>query len=261
MLVLLFSGWFQCRLATERDKSDEKQGKAGWTFAHGESDFDRFIRFHDPVEPRSHGPTVGVTVKKVSLNGAAMSGHPLVGARVDLLDQPRFDAQFGEDSEEAEPIIPFHLRIEQGDVMIRGDAVDGEAKPDRRITQPAWVRDYAGINVAKAGGAQEFRAERRRALVAELQGTRNPARERILRQRIDQFEMDADPNNARIVHLSSVQDWDFELRIRRRVTDPGGRIGARINESVPWTIQFRMGAWDADALCGFVRGTLSLPVR
>ena len=83
MITLNFEGWFQCRLATDPDPSDEPRGVSGWTFAvAGEEDLDRIIRLQQPVSPRSPGPgsKVGVVVKAVSLDGQHVLDHPLVGA-------------------------------------------------------------------------------------------------------------------------------------------------------------------------------------
>ncbi len=33
MLVVNFAGWFQCRLATDPDPTDEPRGVSGFTFA------------------------------------------------------------------------------------------------------------------------------------------------------------------------------------------------------------------------------------
>src|SRR5262245_42367292 len=94
MLIIDFEGWFQCRLPTDPDPTDEPRGVSGFTFAlPGEPDFDRVIRFHEPIPPRSHGPRIGVFVKSVSVDGRHVPEHPLVGGRVDLLGQPRFESR------------------------------------------------------------------------------------------------------------------------------------------------------------------------
>src|SRR3712207_6795158 len=121
MLTLNFEGWFQCRLATDPDPSDEPRGVSGWTFAlAGEEDLDRVIRLQGPVSPRSHGPEVGVSVRTVSVDERRVAEHPLVGARVELLDEPKFEGRNGIVAEDAaECIHPFHLRVRCGDVTLR----------------------------------------------------------------------------------------------------------------------------------------------
>ena len=53
MFFINFAGFFQIRLPTDPDPTDEKRGVSGYTFAlAGEPDFDRILRLHDPVAPR-----------------------------------------------------------------------------------------------------------------------------------------------------------------------------------------------------------------
>jgi hypothetical protein len=93
MFSLNTAGWFQCRLATNPDAFDDLRGHGGWTFAvSDEPDLDRIIRFQSPVAPRSHGPTVGVFVTQVTVEGSAVLRHPLIGAPVALLGTGRIRA-------------------------------------------------------------------------------------------------------------------------------------------------------------------------
>lgn len=94
MLRLEFEGYFQMRMATDPDPTDEKRGVSGYTFAlAGEPDFDAKIHFQpdeEGVYERDFGPSnkvvprVGVTVRRATLDGQPR--HDLVGARVALLD-------------------------------------------------------------------------------------------------------------------------------------------------------------------------------
>jgi len=43
--------------------------------------------------------------------------------------------------------------------------------------------------------------------------------------------------------------------------DPAGLLRDAIDTSLPWPIQFWMGGFDADALCGYMRGSLTLPLQ
>lgn len=66
MIMMKFSGWFQCRLATDPDPSDEPRGVSGYMKAlPGEPDLDRIIRFQPPIFQRSHTQGVGVIVRDV----------------------------------------------------------------------------------------------------------------------------------------------------------------------------------------------------
>jgi hypothetical protein len=118
-----FSGWFQCRLPTDPDPSDEPRGVSGYVRAvAGEPDLDRVIRLQ-PVgaTPRSHCPTIGVTVVRVF--GDPRHGpdeHPLVGAAVDLLDDAKFEGRnhiLAEDGFEA--VVPCHLRIKKDGFVVQ----------------------------------------------------------------------------------------------------------------------------------------------
>src|SRR3712207_1058344 len=97
MLSLKFEGWFECRLATDPDPTDEPRGVSGWTFAvAGEPDLDRIIRLQPQgAVNRPFGPPVGVRVTAVSVNGEQVTDHPLQGAPVELLDDPVFEGRNG----------------------------------------------------------------------------------------------------------------------------------------------------------------------
>ena len=43
------------------------------------------------------------------------------------------------------------------------------------------------------------------------------------------------------------------------LTDPHGWLDGHTDPATPWTVDFWLGGWDADALCGYVRGTVRLP--
>src|SRR4051812_18777626 len=97
MLTLDFEGWFQCRLATDPDLYDHPRGLEGSTYAVGsEPNLDRIIRPQAPVAPRSYGPTVGITVRAVTVDGDPVSGHPMIKAAIDLLDGSKFEGRNGD---------------------------------------------------------------------------------------------------------------------------------------------------------------------
>src|ERR1700750_2885155 len=74
-LYLSFEGYFQMRMATDPDPSDEPRGVSGYTFAlAGEPDFDNLLHLQPDEEgvverrfgvgPDAPGPRVGVTVRQ-----------------------------------------------------------------------------------------------------------------------------------------------------------------------------------------------------
>ena len=72
---------FRDRLATDEDPADHPRGEKGWTFAYGEEpEFDRIIRFNNPVAPRQFADDVGVKVITVTSDGNSRGcAHRKVG--------------------------------------------------------------------------------------------------------------------------------------------------------------------------------------
>ncbi len=96
MLVIAYEGWFQCRMASDPDPTNDPRGISGPTIAvAGEPDFDRVIRLQDPICPRyPHETDIGVDARAVGYVDPSsppgtpptdIPGHPLVGAKVAFL--------------------------------------------------------------------------------------------------------------------------------------------------------------------------------
>jgi hypothetical protein len=139
MLELYFEGWFQCRLARDPDPSDEKRGISGASFATVyEPDLDRIIRLNDAVATRAmylpaghQVPTVGVSVKSVYIDGQRIAGHPMLGARVNLLDDPVFQSLNGVFSTPGYEIIdPFHISVSQENLRLSRRDLWDPTRPD-----------------------------------------------------------------------------------------------------------------------------------
>lgn len=275
MLSLYFSGWFQCRLATDPDPTDEPRGVSGFTFAvAGEPDLDRIIRLHDPVAPRSHGPPVGVRVTRVAREGRDQEDHPLLGAAVRLLDDPRFESwnailRPGSRG----PIHPFHLEIEGGDVRIRRRDILCPQSPDlplyqvppeclaRRGAVVSMAMDH--VRIADATGVTDpiaHRAERRRRLVADREACVDPVARAALDKRIEELSI-VSPTKMQIVTMNLYNDYRFSIDGPVQLEDPQQRVAPSLDPQAPWPILFWMGGWDSDALCGHLRGTLMIPAR
>ena len=276
MLLLTFSGWFQCRLATNPDPTDERRGVSGYTFALGEEpDLDRVIRLQNPVAPRSHGPRVGVSVTEVKVDGKLRQGHPLVGASVELLGEARFESRnrvLSDDKAGTGPIHPFHLRISTRDASLeRADVLDPDA-PEAAVHEAsaealnrrapthldgfrvdaARIRAAAGIEDAVA-----YRRRRLEKLEADLREATDPLAASVLRKRIRELAVE-DPLDHRVLMLQVVQTRRFDLRGQATVRDLSGMLGS-VDTVAPWPLEFWLGGWDADALCGFMQGTLQIP--
>ena len=266
MIALRFAGYFQCRLATDPDPSDEPRGVSGFHWAvAGEDDFDRIIRFHDPKNPRLAKPEVGVYVTEVVVDGRKQDAHPLLCAPFDLIGEPRYEGRNGIIAQSGtEPIVPFTIHIRRGELLIRRDS--GETTPPyRKLASSAQVYGSPGV-IGFATGVWDFGkvlSDRRQALVdkhAELEKAppteANETACAAIQSRLD--GMDA------ITAEFATMMYGFRLLYMFRLTGPAACEGqdvlnAPIDEQAPWHIEFWMGAWDIDALCGYIDGWLILP--
>ena len=278
MLAIHFEGWFQCRLATNPDPTDEPRGVSGYTFAlPGEPDLDRIIRLQNPVAPRSHGPEVGVRVRAITLHGRAVADHPLLGAAVEWLDEPKFESRnllLTDDRAGIGLIHPFHLHVAGSGMTIRRSDVLFADDPDRKLHQisPFLLRRRAPrslrgmtrdpIRIADATGMLDplaYRRERKTRLEADLRQTTDPITQTALTKRIRELSV-TDPENLRVLALSLVETWTFAINGPAEVIDAEGRLGVDDLRQT-WPFEFWMGGWDADALCGYLRGVLTIPLQ
>jgi hypothetical protein len=267
VLSLEFEGWFTCRLATDPDPCDEPRGVSGWTFAvAGEPDLDRIVRFHDAPVSRSHAPPVGVTVRRVEVDGRQVTDHPLLGGRVELLDDPKFEGRNGLVSEDGlEPILPFHLRIAGGGMTLqRRDELDPDDRPIHEVEPALLLRQFE--EAAPPPALQEVLA------AISIADPRQAARERLaeLRRELAQAADDVE-RTALTKRVASIRPI-----LAQAVISYGFRIGALgasgevegdpahaggLDVEAPWPFRAWMSAWDADALCGYTRGRLDVPAR
>ena len=267
MLALRFGGWAQVRLATDPDPFDDAAGTSGPSAAMSwEPPLDRVIRFQDPVAARSHAPAVGVRVLEALDDKRTLAGHPLLGARLDLLRDPVFEGRNGLVADDgAEPIVPFVLRVEgeEGIVLEREDPPAGPWNPDRpdlrvvahRSGRGAEADAKARREVGEAVGvrdAKAWREEREARLLEELAGEDDPARCLGLELRIEMLEPIA------LVRVP----YRFAIGAHGgvgRVEDPHDRLGVAVDVRQAWPIDVWFGAWDNDGLLAWVAGELRLP--
>lgn len=265
MIALTFGGWFQCRLSTDPDPSDEPRGVTGWTFAWpGEPDLDRIISFRNPAWTRSHTPPVDVRVSAVSIDGTPAPGHPLEGAEVDLLGEPTFEGRNGLVAPPGvEPIVPFRLSIAGNGIrLVRHDDFHpgGEdlvvtswmrrrfaGRVENQPPVPQEIADAAGIDPDAYGAA------RAAVLREELASATDPLVRTALEQRLARA--------GRPMMMRVTYDFPIgELGGHVDVADDARALPRPVDTGVPWPIRFWMGAWDADAMCGYVHGTLQVPL-
>jgi hypothetical protein len=256
-----FAGWFQIRLATDPDPHDEPHGISGYTWSlPGEPDFDRLVRFQPEGTFTRVGCApeiaVGVTVRRVVADGREAGDHPLLGAPVTLADEPKFEGRNGVVAGNGlEPIVPFHIRLDYpGGVVARafGDTYEFPYTPLRATgidfsdDAKAHVRETTGID--DLGKLWQERADRLKLIAGR---TDDPALEAACLYRIDFLREQADLAGD----FGLIVRYGFDLAGASQVTGPltGGTGEA------PWPVKFWMGAWDFDALCAYVHGTLTLP--
>lgn len=259
VLSIFFKGWFQCRLATDPDHYRHPRGSQGWTFAvQGEPDLDRIIRFREPVAPRSHAAAVAVLVSAVEKDGVAVPGHPLLGAPVELLDDALFEGRNGIIAPSAqEPIVPWHLRIRAGDIVVEGrDAMDLSDDVEVARRQPIGL-DQVSTEALAASGVGDpvvFRQQRLQAVNADLLATQDPVQRAALTARKQQLGL----SGIQQASLAFKLDYSYEMRGPNALSDPNDRLGFNGAAPTQWSTSFWMGAWDADALSGFIQGRIEL---
>jgi hypothetical protein len=263
MIDLVFQGWFQCRLATDPDPYDEPRGVSGYVRAYvGEPDLDRVLRLQDPPFVRTYGPAIGVKVVEVWRDGEKEDEHPLEGASVELLEEPKFEGRNGVIADDGfEPIWPFALRIERRPFVL-----------DRRVVPADPEYPFDGLF---AGGVEGALAEIREAtgignLAAVWTARVGRLLERVetavepeltaLEERLEFLEANlAAPGGGTSRFFGARLRYDYELASPSVVQDPEGWLGTSMDGESPWKVEFWLGGWDADVLCGFCRGQLRLP--
>jgi hypothetical protein len=257
MIEVYFEGWFQCRLATNPDDYREPRGDSGWTFAFGdEPDLDRVIRFHEPVAVRSHGPKIGVFVTLVEVNGAAFP-NGLVGAPVTLKDDAKFEGRDGEIANDAqEPIVPFHVRIGTDPLTLESfDPIDLNSQTEIHRRKPIAFSGNSPevLAVTGIGDPSTYRSHRVAVLNTELQNSTDAAQRAALEVRIAEAKLGSIRRNSLAFKLT----YEFELRGPNQVSSAlTTQWGSAIARARQWRTRFWMGGWDADALSGFVKGSL-----
>ena len=276
MLYIDFGGWWQMRMALDPDPNDEPRGVSGPTVAlPGEPDFDGVIRFQGPVDPRwPRDPADGVRVKSVAVDDAAapngkrvLSGHPLLGASVDLLDSPTFAERGFVVLYQKMPVDPFHLRIESGDVSLEVRDLWDPTRPEVTIDEVAaldpalLVRRCVSVQpqsplVAGVTGVVDYaehRRRRRRDLENLLRDAVDPMSRAGLEMRIDMLAKDelVSGNDGMVALLLEAQQflglcgfYSFVIQGAPIVSDPHVRLGGLIGTSQQWQVAFWMGGYE-----------------
>lgn len=294
MITLSFEGWFQYRMATDPDPTDSRRGLSGYTFAlPGEPDFDGVLhlqadepgvcqRDFGPCSPTN--PKVGVQVRAATRNGDPLP--ELVGADV-MLPGSRLEERNGiVVRDDMFPIDPLQIQVRKNGTMLldRTDLLDPEdpgltilmangKQIERRqcagMTRNSFeVAEATGLPNATNAALIENRDGRRESLELLLAETEDPVRRAALETRIAQL---------RIVrqwwNLSAKEDTGVKPIDRRAYTLALQAFGWNIPINGPvaantlggdaeqhWPLSFWLGGWDGDALCGYIRGQLAIPL-
>jgi hypothetical protein len=154
-LLLEFDGYFQMRMATDPDPTDEKRGVSGYTFAlAGEPDLDATLHFQPdepgvwqrkfgvgerdgdklPIDDEARGPRVGVLVRSASIDGKEVRKYR--NARIQLLGAQVLEHNGILVRNDYFFIDPLHVRItdEDGDVIAERKDWVNPADP----SMPLW---------------------------------------------------------------------------------------------------------------------------
>lgn len=261
MIKLTFSGWFECRLATDPDPADDPRGISGWTSAvAGEPDLDRVIRTTpgDAVNRRP-GRQVGVAVRRVEIDGEEQPHHALRGAPVALLDDPVFEGRSGLASlPTEEPIFPFHLLIEKQGARLRRELRDLQTLEPRFQRAAGIVIDVGALAESGYGDPATYVPDRIAAIEAVLADPQHPptGTQRVALE-------------ARIAHLRRVGPGLVPPMVGLKyhyvlegpwveVRDPGRSMKTAVDLG-PWIVDLWAGCWDVDALCAYLKGSLLAP--
>jgi hypothetical protein len=270
-LILEFEGWCSLRLPTDPDPSDEPRGVSGYTFAFaGEPDFDRVLNLQprEAAQYRSHGPELGVTVRR-ALRTDGTEVAALQGARVDLLGSPIIENRnWTLTLPGFEPIVPFHLRIEgtEGAALERTAPLN-PADP----TQPLWQvpqtlleaqgaqgMEYEPATIGDATGAWDPHGAvqaRLAALQSDLGHEADPTARTALEGRIAELTFAvANPQDRRVLVRNFVERFGFAMTGPATAAQAGG-----LSTTLPWRVDFWLGGWDPDVLCLYMKGALNVP--
>jgi hypothetical protein len=294
MLILDFEGYFQMRMATDPDPTDELRGVSGYTFAFcGEPDLDHLLHFQ-PDEPGvwerdfgpGGGPKVGVVVTSAKRDGKDVPD--LVGGRIAFVDGMVVEHNGLLVRNDYFIINPFRVTLTTGKALLL-DRVD-YLNP----SNPGMPENEADSTMLKRRQATTFQSNSEE--VAQATGLPNAANVTLIQNRLNRkasleaLLASTPKKNAvkraelesRIYELGIVEQWwnlsqgtsgnrpidrraaQLALQLSGWNIDMNGaiaenRLGA--DERYPWNISFWMGGWDGDAMCGYVRGEWTIPLK
>jgi len=205
-----------------------------------------------------------------------MDDHVLIGARVNLENDAKFESRnrlLTEDRGGVGVIDPFVISVSNDDVMLTRNDIFDPNQPNARVIdltdqqlQRRGPIDLEGMTIdqdtiAAATGildAVQYRANRRKLLEVDVVESVDAVERAALHKRIDELRR-AGARDLRIVMMTVLQRRRFALNGRAVVDDRSSLLGCTPDLTAKWPIEFWMGAWDSDALSGYIKGVLGLP--
>jgi hypothetical protein len=191
----------------------------------------------------------------------------LLGAAVDFLDEPKFEGRNHIVAEDGfEGVVPCHLRIQKDNFLVQRKFADAFNFP------PVTADDFdmfgklqaTGVNISpgaigEATGIFDL-APVWEARTAELQKDLAAAKSDVERAALSsRIASMSDPNNAR--YFAARMLYSIPLGGSVSTADPQGLLPGKPSAAVAWPLEFWCGAWDPDALCGFMVGFLAIPTE
>lgn len=290
MLIVAFEGWFQCRLPTDPDPTDEPWGITGGTFAGpGEPPLDRVIRLQDPLAlryPRTETP-FGVNVTTVyetshgpqdNVSQTELKNHPLIGAKLRFLKDAMYHQRNNIIVEGLiSPIDPLVISLEK-----KEDGIHIERTDEWDVTEPGLTINDVFLNptlvahrkqtiIPRAPELVELNGianyadyfdERRKALEELLKKTTDPTERAGLKKRIafiNETDHDIGTRVTAQQFLGLKSTYTIDINGPSKIVDPNNALAGQIGTSQDWPFEFWMGSYDVDTLCGYMKGTLQLP--
>jgi hypothetical protein len=198
----------------------------------------------------------------VALNGVVQPSHPLVGAFVDLLDNPKFEGRNGVIAEDGlEPVIPFRLCIgDDENHFTRSTVPTNPQSPYREFVasgvkiDPGFIERATGI-----ASIDDIWADRLQRLRQEQDTTGANALPQ-LEERIAFLEANLASRRGVQGFFGARMEWDYALTSRIEASDAAldALLPGFTATSEPWRVMFWFGGWDADAQAFYATGTLEI---
>jgi hypothetical protein len=258
-LYLSFEGYYQMRMATDPDPTDE--------------------------------PRVGVTVRRATLFDEEKlvytEAPEYLGARVSFVKAQLVERNgiiIRNDFFVLDP-VRVQVRKKRGTLVLdREDYLDpnnpalsvAQANSEQLQRRQPTGATTNSVEVAKATGLPDASNEscinnrriRQRNLEELRKRTKNPVERAALDTRISQLDIlrqwwnlsqsvDGVKPIDRRAHQLTLQFFGWNVDINGKVYE--NKINA--DENAHWPLNFWMGGWDGDALCAYISGYLSIPLQ